>query len=260
MSDEVQPQAPGAIRQKIKQVAFRHLKRHLKAELAEIPSRCQYNTPLLNAPEPICFCRADWTGEGVENPGCCDDKHTPDQAKGCPCYVPEVSKEDLKAGFEDFLARAPIQEIDRRYPDIAALLWALGDETPGRKIPVADWDPGTHMEVVVHGVTVTVEPPSNATLLETYLSDAERGSRGLRTRAEGAEHRQEKAEKEAAKWHAEADLAKGEREKALKRNGELLAELQNLRAEAESNRPQLPAPTGIRGIFWRWLTGGEQNG
>lgn len=284
MTDESTLQPEGAVRQRLKQAAFRHLKHHLKAELEEKPSRCQHNTPLQNAPGPICYCGVDWSEDDGENPGCCDDRHTPNQAKGCPQYVPKIPKEKLKAAFQDFLARAPITEIARRYPEIAALLWVLGDEAPGREVPLGEWCPGSEVEVEVYGITVSTMTPQEASDLEERVSDAERGAWGVREKLVEAERkledlgkahekvseresaatarikeleadllRLEGAEREAAKWKMEADLAKSARDTTLKQNTDLRKKVQEL--EKEVPPAQLPVPTGIRGVFWRWLTG-----
>jgi hypothetical protein len=132
-----------AIRQKVKQVRFRHLKQLLEEGLALTPDTCTHNRKFhhpgvvaSNGPVVgICVCPAqdgdmlcDKAWGGVE------------RAQTCPFYEPAATKEEIKQEFHDFLATADLAVIAKAYPDMAALMWALQEEAPNRVVDLGESD------------------------------------------------------------------------------------------------------------------------
>jgi hypothetical protein len=67
-----------------------------------------------------------------------------EKARTCPLFELRLTKEEIKADFKDFLSTAKLHEIAAEYPDMAALLWVLQEEAPGREVEIPDnedWQP-----------------------------------------------------------------------------------------------------------------------
>ena len=123
MGDEAL-KAAGAVRQKIRQVAYRHLKRKLAEDLKERPSNCTFNHKIQFSPLDLHqFC----IHPEVEN-RVCEDWEPSERASQCPYFKHQVGKEQIKADFKRFLETATLAEIAAEYPDLAALMWVLQTE------------------------------------------------------------------------------------------------------------------------------------
>lgn len=57
-----------------------------------------------------------------------------EQARQCPLWEAQFSKEDLKAKFEEFLAQGR-GAVATLYPDAAALMWVLEDDVRLEVVP-----------------------------------------------------------------------------------------------------------------------------
>lgn len=127
---------PGQVQQKLKQVLYRHLKKRLKAGLKQAPHTCIHNEELeLDGGGVIGICR--FTEAGVPRNLVCD--HQVDRgvrAQNCPLWSPAVSKDEIKAEFQDFLDSADRGQIAAEFPDAAALMWVLDDGES-----MFDWTP-----------------------------------------------------------------------------------------------------------------------
>ncbi len=176
---------PGAVRHKLKQVSFRYLKRVLEDGLALVPKNCAHNRtfhhPVVAAGAPpagVCVCPqqdgdllCDPAWGGIE------------RAQTCPLYEPLHAKEDLKQEYREFLAGSELAVIAKVYPDIAALMWILQEDSPGRDIEIGeDWEavtppPTTPAEVFpiqIHDRVVVLEQKADAEALQAFMADAER--------------------------------------------------------------------------------------
>ena len=122
------------IRQKLKQVQYRHLKKLLEANFKQRPCNCAYNE--VHRPrnaqsgDPIGLCMYsaehpdDW--QGVV---CDEDFGGIRQARECGLFKPHKTKLEIKSEFHDLMTNADIGEVAALYPDVAALMWML-DERP----------------------------------------------------------------------------------------------------------------------------------
>lgn len=132
------------IRHKLQQAIFRHRKKRLQMVLEETPSNCIHNgTILLPDGEEVGVCRFAW--ESSKWPGICDEQHDGlEQARICPHFTARSKKDQVKEEFREFFSTASLAEIAREYPDVAALMWVLGDEDiPTRDVEIPeneDWD------------------------------------------------------------------------------------------------------------------------
>jgi hypothetical protein len=115
------------VRQKLKQVLFRHLKRRLKEGLKQAPHTCVHNEEVeLDEGGSIGICR--FSEAGVPKNLVCD--HQVDRgarARECPLWAPVQTKDDLKAEFQEFLDTGDRGQIAAEFPDAAALMWVLDD-------------------------------------------------------------------------------------------------------------------------------------
>lgn len=139
-------QSSGAIRQKLKQVKYRYLKRLLETKLALRPVNCIHNgvlaVPENGVPTPglhICTLRLT---DGSWNGGVCDEDHGGlERAQGCPHFQPSHSKDSLKEEFRHFFDTANYGEIAFLYPMAAALIWVLDGDVDGED-DSEELDPG----------------------------------------------------------------------------------------------------------------------
>ena len=119
------------IEKKLVQVRFRHLKKALRTGLSRKPENCAYNAKLGKGAKPdsprvgVCMFKV---AEAGGPRGVCDDCFGgQNRASDCPDFDPRQDASDIRKDFESFLDSASKGEIAFHYPDMAALLWALGD-------------------------------------------------------------------------------------------------------------------------------------
>lgn len=124
----------GSIRHKAKQVRYRYLKKELEDSLSPCASHCVHNRRLLLPDgEEVGVCGFSW--KKGEWPGICDEQYHdystdyPGTSCGCPHFQIGSTKDEVKESFNTWLEDATIPEIAARYPDLAALLWVLGEES-----------------------------------------------------------------------------------------------------------------------------------
>ena len=116
---------PNEIKQKLKQVQFRHAKKEIEQLLAIEPMNCAHNRKLdLSNLGQIGFCAADSCP--LKGKPCDIRIGTP--ATGCGHYAPLHSAGDARDQAKQFFATARPGDIARLYPDVAALLWALDED------------------------------------------------------------------------------------------------------------------------------------
>lgn len=115
-----------AIRQQLKQVKYRHLRRLLRDNFKREPRRCRFNGEVKGLTYQIGVCLydadvpRDWAGM------ICDKQEGGTEiAKNCEWFQAQADKKQVTDEFEDFLLNSDLPEIAQDYSDIAALMWVL---------------------------------------------------------------------------------------------------------------------------------------
>ena len=126
----------GAVRQKLRQVLFRHMKQLIEANFQKLPQTCAFN----GHPKTIRLPRMCLHGAGLPSTwqGKVCDADVGDgvgQARECPYWKALRTKEDIKAQFKALVSKNRAA-VATRYPDAAALLWVLEEE-----VAPDDFDP-----------------------------------------------------------------------------------------------------------------------
>jgi len=136
----------GQVKQKVKQVVFRHRKEYVRRGLAQIPDNCGHNR-VVHLPQHTGN-RATIRVCGLENNDVvCDASMGGDaQARGCPHFKCQNTSNSLKTQFNIQLGlngeTVEIGYIAKEYPDVAALMWVMGpDKNANREEPEEEEDP-----------------------------------------------------------------------------------------------------------------------
>ena len=172
--------SPGAIRHKLKQVIYRHLKRRLDQELTPAAENCVFNDTVLDPyslskdrfPVPLHVC----IHAEVEHRVCDPRWGGAEKAKECPYYKAPLDKDEIKEEFKEFMQRAPLPEIAAEYPDVAALMWELGEDAVDRP----DSERGGFLSVPVGPHKVLVETLAEAEALKDWQEGVEAETEEIR--------------------------------------------------------------------------------
>ena len=156
----------GEIRQKLKQVRFRHLKREIEYRLRVTAKNCVHNGPLEVRGETVGFCALKHI--------VCDLAENKDHAATCPNFGLRSSKEEIKAEFQA-LMDAPIHEIAAKYPDLAALTWVVGEG------PATDLLPGSTLVGSVKGVLLWADTEAEAESAKSEIANLVEASDAILT-------------------------------------------------------------------------------
>lgn len=125
------------VRQKLKQVQFRHLKKLIEQSYKKRPCNCRHNEihgamSHKEGEEPIGICMwgaddpVEWTGN------ICDEMFEGLKvARECGLFEPRKTKVEIKADFHSLMTEGDIGAVGSQFPDLAALMWVL-DERPYR--------------------------------------------------------------------------------------------------------------------------------
>jgi len=123
----------GQIKQKAKQVIFRHRKEYVRQGLARRPPNCLYNEevtlPVHMANRATIHVCGYYPGADRNNVVCDSTMGGDRQAAECPYFRVRRSPEALKDEFHDRIGRG-IGYLAKAYPDVAALMWVMG---PGKE-------------------------------------------------------------------------------------------------------------------------------
>lgn len=137
----------GQVRHKLQQVTFRHLQRTVRTALSCRPENCIHNGSVGLPTGEVRFCNLLQAADGSNLP--CDEAFGGLlQAARCPKFSLKNTKERVQEEFTEFLKTSDVATIAAEYPDVAALLWALGESDPA--VPVEDPDPPEPAPKVVH--------------------------------------------------------------------------------------------------------------
>lgn len=121
------------VKQKLKQVKFRHLKKYLSANLKEDPRNCTHNEIQTSEKGEVGVCGY----EGAKTQGMiCDINYDSDRAKTCGLFCPKKDKSSLKKEFFEFVDQSPRAILAQEFSDITALMWVL--ETIGDDLKDTD--------------------------------------------------------------------------------------------------------------------------
>lgn len=118
----------GEIRQKLKQVLFRHRKKRLDSLFKPTSYGCVHNASVELTEEAVvgvCGLIQDGRPRGV----LCDARfHADEIAKNCPFWEPEKTKDEVKEEFQEILESGNRGLVASNFPDAAALMWVLDDD------------------------------------------------------------------------------------------------------------------------------------
>jgi len=112
------------VEQKLRQVRFRHLKVYLNEKLKRAACNCEFSGCYPQGTEATCAHAAL-----LDVPyRICDSRFGGDKiAQVCPHFQAKLGVEQYKEEFRQLMTRSRA-EIAQRYPDIAALMWVLGED------------------------------------------------------------------------------------------------------------------------------------
>jgi len=125
----------GEIKQRLKQIRFRTIKKEIENLLKRTASNCRFNyllkpqgqdttqlCDMLEGGVYICKC-PDY------NTHICDTRFSQeDPAVKCPYFDTRHNKDLIKQSLSGFFDNAPVEEILVRFPQIATLLWVLQED------------------------------------------------------------------------------------------------------------------------------------
>lgn len=127
--------SPGAVKHKLNQVRFRYQKRRIEEELRVSPDNCAFNAKMPDDGMSLCL-------DGAAEPASwkatfCDERLDGGaRAKTCGRFCPRRTKEQVKQEFQRELETYTLGDVAYHYPDMAALIWVLGDEdVPAEPLP-----------------------------------------------------------------------------------------------------------------------------
>lgn len=153
----------GQVRQKLKQVIFRHRKEFVHAGLARRPQNCAHNRTVRlpvhtgnRASLRVCNYRL---GDDEMNVVCDPTMAGDEQAQECPYFSCRQTASSLKEEFKAKLgldgSSVQIGVIASEYPDVAALMWVMG---PGKNVDVHDPDEPQENILALFGSDALEEP------------------------------------------------------------------------------------------------------
>ncbi len=122
------------IRKQLRQVLYRHLQRKLRVNFKIRPHTCRHNQPVQVGGLEVGTCghpQALDRDEAPSVPYLCDARCLGgvQGAKDCPWWAPAASKDDVKTEFRALIKSGDRGSIAAEYPDVAALTWALDDDS-----------------------------------------------------------------------------------------------------------------------------------
>jgi len=145
----------GQIRHKFKQAKFRHYQRRAKVAFKRVPCNCKFNRSFVSdngKTVGVCnyatMCEVTQAALGMSWQVVICDDDMPEgkaQAKICPMFQPDQSTQDIKDGIDEILEDQPLNIVAEHFPDLVALLWALGEENE-----VNEWLTGADSWVEIH--------------------------------------------------------------------------------------------------------------
>lgn len=129
------------VKQQLKQVTFRHLKKLLVENFKQRPDTCCHNREAVldEDSDTVVYLCGHVNAEGVPRNVVCDARVAGclAMARECPLWAPLKTKQQVKDEFNEIVQSSNRGLIAKRYPDIAALMWVMddpnGDEVPSEQ-------------------------------------------------------------------------------------------------------------------------------
>ena len=123
----------GQIKHQLHQVQYRHVQREIRTSISKKPENCSNNGLVVLNSRNVGICLLD--NDGYKP---CDSSYNGgNRAKGCQVFECKNNPLEVKNQMVSFFNDSPIETIARNYPDVAALMWALGDPHP-RNVNIGD--------------------------------------------------------------------------------------------------------------------------
>lgn len=121
----------GSVKHKLKQVKHRLLQKAVRNAISKKPCNCKHSGQVKgNANDPLFYVCLQDAEKPKEWDGVICDPSVPNN---CPFFTPFRSEEEIKdtfnKEFDDLINEGDIGKIASKYPDVAALLWVLSDDT-----------------------------------------------------------------------------------------------------------------------------------
>jgi hypothetical protein len=134
----------GEIRQKLKQVLFRHRSRLLKANFKKLPETCDHNA-VIDLGDQVHIRMCVYPVEDGPRAVLCDERLAGlKQARKCDLWEPVRTKDEIKTEFQEmFKDTSDLGPVAAEYPDAAALLWVLGEGVIPEEVPEEPEEPPT---------------------------------------------------------------------------------------------------------------------
>lgn len=123
----------GAIKKKLKQVKFRLLQKAIRNAVSKKPCNCKHSGQVKgSANDPLFYVCLQDADRPKEWDGVICDPSVPNN---CPFFSPQLSEDEIRETFnkefDGLINEGDIGKIASRYPDVAALLWVLSEDTDG---------------------------------------------------------------------------------------------------------------------------------
>jgi len=117
----------GKVKHKLKQVKFRTIKKEIRKARSKKPCNCTHSGEVKGQASEkmfyVCLLEANkpkqWEGM------ICD----PSVPNTCPFFEPHKSEQEIENDVERILKSGDMVEIAANFPDLAALLWVLSEDT-----------------------------------------------------------------------------------------------------------------------------------
>jgi hypothetical protein len=126
------------VRNKLKEVKYRYLKKNIKQKRKHIPQNCSFNAELVSSKDEasaISICTRESDDEWVKFYGKNDNKicdlnyDGKERCVKCPFFSWDSEKDDIKQDFDKELLDLSAAQLAFKYPEIMALSWVL-DNSP----------------------------------------------------------------------------------------------------------------------------------
>jgi hypothetical protein len=192
----------GQIAQKLKQAQFRHVKREVRRLMKTAPENCTSNRTLTLDMGPVGVCSLDCQ--------VCDLRFE-DRSATCDLFEQKHAADEVKASLREFFKIRLTSEIAVRFPDVAALRWAMQEEEEEG----SDWvirQIATLLGTPVYALTGDEDGEELEAILST-LQEGLRASEDRNMRKQAELDRQEveldRQKAELGQQKAEMDLLRG---------------------------------------------------
>lgn len=157
------------IKDKLKQIKYRYLKKIIRQHRKTIPANCTHNKTIISDTDAnltIGVCNHpindDWLKVYSEDSSrVCDlNFGGQEKCKSCPLYSWGVEKSDIKTNFDEELISLTAAELAYNYPELMTLFWVLDTDEEESPLIIEDEDLGPAMDKILATIeeSKTVQP------------------------------------------------------------------------------------------------------